>query len=146
MDTENQSTPQGEQDPASPRKQGPNRRKSVLDRRTGLERRTMTLAESQYDGEERRTGRERRVDTGLERRRGPGRRLSDDRKVAEEGEMNPEQYEFIMAVETYKKVNKRMYPTWTEVLEVVHQLGYRKVCTREIKLDNVPEPTLVKVA
>ena len=80
--------------------------------------------------------------TGLERRRGPGRRLSDDRKSAEEGEMTAEQFEFVMAIQTYKKVNKKLYPTWTEILEVVRQLGYRKVMPREIKLENVIEPRL----
>jgi hypothetical protein len=47
-----------------------------------------------------------------------------------------------MAIETYKKVNKKMFPTWTEVLEVITQLGYRKVLSRNIKLENCPEPTL----
>ena len=84
--------------------------------------------------------------TGLERRRGPGRRLDDDRRSAEEGEMNPEQFEFVMAIEAYKKVNHRLYPTWTEVLEVVQQLGYRKVSPRQVQLEGVPEPTLQKVA
>ena len=31
--------------------------------------------------------------------------------------MTAEQFEFVMAIQTYKKVNKRMYPTWTEILE-----------------------------
>ena len=121
---------------------GPDRRKSVVDRRSGLERRQMSREESSYGGPERRTGVERRAATGLERRRGPGRRRSDDRKAAEEGEMTAEQFEFCMAIQTYKKVNKKLYPTWTEVLEVVRQLGYRKVLTRTIKLDNVPEPRI----
>ena len=60
--------------------------------------------------------------------------------------MTPEQFEFVMAIETYKKVNKRMYPTWTEVLEVVQQLGYKKVAQRDILMENVPEPELSKVA
>ena len=124
---------------------GVDRRQSVLDRRSGVERRAQTRAQSGYNGPERRIA-ERRVDTGLERRRGPGRRLSDDRRAAEEGEMTAQQFEFVMAIETYKKVNKRMYPTWTEVLEVIQQLGYRKVATRDINLENVPEPELVKVA
>jgi len=124
---------------------GPDRRKSLLDRRTGLERRRQTSDESAPIGFERRVA-DRRASTGLERRRGPGRRLSDDRRAAEEGEMTPEQFEFVMAIETYKKVNKRMYPTWTEVLEVVQQLGYRKVAQRSIRMDNVPEPDLAKVA
>ena len=88
----------------------------------------------------------RKAGTGLERRRGPGRRRDDDRRSAEEGEMNTEQFEFVMAMEAYKKVNHRLYPTWTEVLEVIQQLGYRKVEPREIRLENVPEPTLHKAA
>ena len=126
------------------RGRGPDRRKTVVDRRSGLERRQMSAEASGYEGPERRSGVERRVQTGLERRRGPGRRLSDQRKTAEEGEMNPEQFEFVMAIETYKKVNKRMFPTWTEVLEVIQQLGYRKVEHRTIKLENCPEPELMK--
>jgi len=125
--------------------QGPDRRKSETDRRTGLDRRQRTAAESGYPGPERRSGIDRREQTGLERRRGPGRRRTDERRVAEEGEMNVEQFEFVMAVEAYKKVNKRLYPTWTEILEVLLQLGYRKVLPREINLENVPEPELERV-
>ena len=125
---------------AGQRKQGPDRRNSRTDRRTGLDRRVQSPESAGYDGPERRTA-ERRDTTGLERRRGPGRRRSDDRKAAEEGEMTGEQFEFVMAIETYKKVNKRLYPTWTEILEIVRQLGYRKVEGRKIKLD-APEPDL----
>ena len=126
--------------------QGEDRRKSRVDRRVGLERRQTTAEQAGYTGSERRSGSERREATGLERRRGPGRRRADDRREAEEGEMNVEQFEFIMAIETYKKVNKRLYPTWTEILEIVQQLGYRKVLPRNMKLENCPEPTLAKVA
>lgn len=122
------------------RGQGPDRRQSRADRRAGLERRQQSADEANYEGPERRTAAERR-NTGLERRRGPGRRRSDDRKAAEEGEMTGHQFEFVMAIQTYKKVNKRLYPTWTEILEIIHQLGYRKVASRTIKLD-VPEPEL----
>jgi hypothetical protein len=115
------------------------RRKSVVDRRMGLDRRQAPAEENGYGGSERRSS-ERRAATGLERRRGPGRRRSDDRRAAEEGEMTTEQFEFVLAIETYKKVNKRMFPTWTEVLEVITQLGYRKVEDRTIKLENCPEP------
>ena len=41
--------------------------------------------------------------------------------------MTDEQFEFIMAIDQYKRINKRPFPTWTEVLEVVKALGYRKV-------------------
>jgi len=99
---------------------GVDKRKNVVDRRVGLDRRVVDIG----------------TPTGLERRRGPGRRRSDDRRSAEEGEMTDEQFEFVMAVDTYKRLNKRPFPSWTEVLEVVKQLGYRKVAASTIKLPN----------
>lgn len=81
---------------------------------------------------ERRSGSDRRASVvdrrlGLDRQRGPGRRRSDERKSAEEGQMSDEQFEFLMAIDEYKKKNTRPFPTWTEVLEVIKALGYRKV-------------------
>ena len=72
---------------------------------------------------------DRRV--GLDRRRGPGKRRSEPRKSAEEGQMSDEQFEFLMAVDEYKKKNSRPFPTWTEVLELIKALGYRKVAEPE---------------
>ena len=83
------------------------------------------LSQENWKGQERRNVVDRRL--GLDRRRGPGRRLSDDRKSAEEGQMSDEQFEFLMAINEYKKKNTRPFPTWTEVLEVIKALGYRKV-------------------
>ncbi len=74
------------------------------------------------------------VPTGLERRRGPGRRLSDFMKAAEEGEMTPEQFLFLMAIEGFKRSNGVLYPSWTDVLEVVRLLGYRKTMPSELRL------------
>ena len=85
-----------------------------------------------YNGAERRDqGQDRRhsvVDRrlGLDRRRGPGHRRTDDRRSAEEGEMTDEQFAFVLAMDRYKRVNDRPFPTWTEVLDVMHALGYRK--------------------
>lgn len=137
LNSQEQGMPEERREEAS----GDDRRETVVDRRVGLERRNVPTEQSGYKGPDRR-GTDRR--TGLERRRGPGRRRSDDRRSAEEGEMTGEQFEFIMAIETYKKVNKRMFPTWTEVLEVVRQLGYRKVEARNIRLEDVPEPDLFR--
>jgi len=64
---------------------------------------------------------------GLDRRRGPGKRRSEDRRAAEEGQMTAEQFEFLKVIDEYKKVNQRPFPTWTEVLEVIKAMGYRKV-------------------
>lgn len=79
--------------------------------------------------------------TGLERRRGPGRRRSDFAKSAEEGEMSPEQFLFIMAIDAYKRVNQKPFPTWTEVLEVIRKLGYRKTVASELQLPNADDWT-----
>lgn len=74
---------------------------------------------------ERRTGEERRKT--LDRRRGPGRRRTDYRRAAEEGHMNEEQLAFLVAVEEYKRLNHRPFPSLTEILDLVLYLGYRKV-------------------
>ena len=41
--------------------------------------------------------------------------------------MSDEQFEFVMAIDEYKRANARPFPTWTEVLEVIRALGYRRV-------------------
>ncbi len=94
------------------------RRNSAANRRLGIDRRVVDIGSP----------------TGLERRRGPGRRRSDDRRSAEEGEMTDEQFEFMLAIDTYKRLNNRPFPSWTEVLEVAKQLGYRKVAPSTITL------------
>lgn len=82
--------------------------------------------------EEKRTFVERRQSMtdrrcGFDRRRGPGHRRSAERRAAEEGEMTEEQFEFLMAIDEYKRANQRPFPTWTEVLEIIKAMGYRKV-------------------
>lgn len=95
---------------------------SVIDRRLGLDRR-------QVAGDE----------TALERRRGAGRRRSDFLKSADEGELTKEQFMFLMAIESFKKANQRMFPTWTDVLEVIRLLGYRKTMPSEFRLSSAED-------
>jgi hypothetical protein len=90
----------------------------VVDRRIGIDRRNLTAPSA----------------TNLERRRGPGRRLTDFVKSAEEGEMNKEQFMFLMAIDTFKRVNGKQFPSWSDVLEVVRKLGYRKTMHSELQL------------
>lgn len=103
---------------------GDGRRLSVVDRRLGIDRRL--LAGSR---------------TGLERRRGPGRRRTDFTRQAEEGEMSNEQFLFVMAIDAFKRVNGKAFPTWTEVLEVIRKLGYRKTMPSELNLPNTEDWT-----
>lgn len=64
---------------------------------------------------------------GMDRRRGPGRRRGEVRRAAEEGEITGELLEFIMALDEYKRINDRPFPSWSEVFEIIQYLGYRKV-------------------
>jgi len=41
--------------------------------------------------------------------------------------MTDELLEFVLAIDDYKRVNNRPFPTWSEVFEVIRYLGYRKV-------------------
>lgn len=45
--------------------------------------------------------------------------------------MTDEQFAFVMAVNEYKRVNNKPFPTWTEVLDLIRALGYRKVAEPE---------------
>lgn len=49
--------------------------------------------------------------------------------------MSTEQFDFVLAIDEYKRINNRPFPTWTEVLEVIKYLGYRKVAPRGEHLD-----------
>ena len=53
--------------------------------------------------------------------------------------MNDEQFAFIMAIEEYKTVNKRPFPSFTEILEIAHALGYRKVAPAQPLVKHKPE-------
>ena len=68
--------------------------------------------------------------SGMDRRRGPGRRRGEVRRAAEEGEITGELLEFVMAIDEYRRINERPFPTWSEVFEIVQYLGYRKVAAR----------------
>jgi hypothetical protein len=101
----------------------------VVDRRSGLDRRKVREAMGEVWEQE----------TGLERRRGPGRRRTDFAKAAEEGEMTKEQFLFVMAIDAFKRANGRMFPTWTDVLEVIRLLGYRKTMPSALNLSSAED-------
>jgi hypothetical protein len=46
--------------------------------------------------------------------------------------------EFMLAMQDYKKASGRMFPTWSEVLEVLRSLGYRKQSTEGSDRDPTP--------
>jgi hypothetical protein len=76
--------------------------------------------------------RKRNVPVALERRTGQERRQEGERRrqvdpTTCERDYNDDEIEFMRAMDFYKRANRRPFPTWSEVLEVLRALGYRKV-------------------
>ncbi len=57
----------------------------------------------------------------------PPRLVSGPEETYPGSDYSDEEREFLVAMERYKRQNRRPYPTWREVLHVVHSLGYRRV-------------------
>jgi|GEM_PF-1948799 len=106
------------------------------DERPIIERHAKRKGERRRDGETARSW-----PTSLDRRRGPGRRLSDFARAAEEGELTPEQFLFVTTLHRFKEANGGTFPAWTEVLEVIRLLGYRKVQKSQTPLRNAEDFT-----
>jgi len=103
---------------------------SVADRQGGEDRRSGKP--NNYCGPERRGSRDRRVlrdrRSGFDRRRDL-RRKEDQaafQKRVEEGDLTLEEIEFVRAIDRYKQKFNRPFPTWSEVLAIVKELGYTK--------------------
>jgi hypothetical protein len=98
---------------------------------------TDDLASSEYVITDRRRNagerRKRTIPVALDRRktkerrgeRGERRRQVDPTTC--ERDYNEEEIAFMKAMDQYKRDNRRPFPTWSEVLEVLRALGYRKV-------------------
>ena len=78
--------------------------------------------------------RKRNIPVAVDRRRqnaAEKRRTSERRRLIDpttcERDYNDEETEFMKAMDRYKRENRRPFPTWSEVLEVLMSLGYRKV-------------------
>ena len=67
---------------------------------------------------------------GEERRKGPRRKVERRRQIDPttcERDYSEDEIEFMRAMDDYKRRSGRQFPTWSEVLEVVRSMGYRKV-------------------
>lgn len=85
--------------------------------------------------DERRTHGDRRkksIPVAVERRNGTDRRLEKPERRRQvdpttcEKDYSTEEIDFMRAMDQYKRTNRRPFPTWSEVLEVLLSLGYRK--------------------
>jgi hypothetical protein len=76
--------------------------------------------------------RKRTIPVAVERRSGTDRRQQGERRrqvdpTTCERDYTDDEIEFMKAMDQYKRDNRRPFPTWSEVLEVLTALGYRKV-------------------
>ena len=75
--------------------------------------------------------RKRSIPVAVERRGGKERRERGERRrqvdpTTCEKDYSDEEIIFMKAMDQYKRANRRPFPTWSEVLEVLRSLGYRK--------------------
>jgi hypothetical protein len=71
------------------------------------------------------TDRRRATNAAEKRRTSERRRLIDPTTC--ERDYSDDETEFMKAMDRYKRENRRPFPTWSEVLEVLRSLGYRRV-------------------
>jgi hypothetical protein len=84
------------------------------------------------DRRKREDRRKRDIPVAVERRSGKDRRHQGERRrqvdpTTCEKDYSDEEIIFMKAMDQYKRANRRPFPTWSEVLEVLRALGYRKV-------------------
>ncbi len=95
-------------------------------------------------GEDRRSGVDRRqqnVPVAVERRQGERRKVNRRRHIDPttcERDYTAEEIEFMEALDEYKRRSGRMFPTCSEILEVLRGLGYRRI-TNELTSQSGPE-------
>src|SRR5215212_3577331 len=71
------------------------------------------------------TDRRRAENAAAKRKSSERRRLIDPTTC--ERDYSEDETEFMKAMDRYKRENRRPFPTWSEVLEVLRSLGYRRV-------------------
>jgi hypothetical protein len=76
--------------------------------------------------------RKKQIPVAMERRSGKDRREKGERRrqidpTTCERDYTDDEINFMKAMDQYKRDNRRPFPTWSEVLEVLTALGYRKV-------------------
>lgn len=82
--------------------------------------------DEKFAGEERRTS---------ERRNKVERRRQIDPTTCER-DYSAAEIEFMRAMDDYKRRSGRQFPTWSEVLEVVRDLGYRQVADQSTTFES----------
>ena len=106
------------------------------------DRRAEEMRKDRRKGEDRR---KRQVPVANDRRQNE-RRLGERRRQVDpttcERDYTEEEISFMKAMDEYKRDFARPFPTWSEVLEVLKSLGYRKVAETTAIVQNRAKSTL----
>lgn len=87
---------------------------------------------SRRDNDDRRQPEDRRkqdIPVAAERRQGERRKVQRRRQIDPttcERDYSNDEIEFMQALDEYKRENGRMFPTCSEILEVIRGIGYRR--------------------
>lgn len=74
--------------------------------------------------------RQKDVPVAVDRRKGDRRKVQRRRQIDPttcERDYSNDEIEFMQALDEYKRQNGRMFPTCSEILEVIRGLGYRRI-------------------
>lgn len=125
--------------PARSTKAKPKAKKKTPARKAGDEevvmdrRRPKPAAEETDQREDLALAEEGTAEDAPERRQKVNRRRQIDPTTCER-DYNNEEIEFMHALDAYKRAAGRMFPTCSEILEVVRDLGYRRLSPEEVAL------------
>ena len=94
--------------------------------------------ESRASGERRTT----KSAVASEKRQGQRRKVQRRRQIDPttcERDYSDQEIEFMNALDEYKRTSGRMFPTCSEILEVIRDLGYQKVDSIAAEAESAPE-------
>src|SRR5262245_36649383 len=107
-----------------------------MERRGAKERRKKTEASDR---------RKEAVPVAMERRQTERRKVPRRRQIDPttcERDYSDDEIEFMNALDDYKRRSGRMFPTCSEILEVIRALGYVRVKETNTLAPPMPEPTV----
>lgn len=102
-----------------------------IGRRAAADRRGAAASEPHSPAEQRSAAPRSAENRPVEQRHSERRTKVERRRQIDpttcERDYTPDQVDFMKAMDLYKRRSGRQFPTWSEVLEVIENLGYRKV-------------------
>jgi len=127
---------------------------TIQDKVFAVPKLNQTEVEASRRNADRRDGDRRQEESSvaIERRQVPRRKVQRRRQIDPttcERDYTDDEVEFMQVLDTYKRTSGRMFPTCSEILEVIRGMGYVRVATPTATMqtaDGVTEPTIATEA